>query len=121
MSTLPVTTDTVPEIWYKAKRAVRTIIQTLIVLVPIANLIAAAIASYLNDQTSVIVPGWVFVILNGIVVATALLAGLVARVMAVPGVNVWLTKIGLGSVPKSAVVDGSVVIPAAIAGSTTPA
>lgn len=103
-----ITTATVPEIWYKAKRAVRTIVQTLIVLVPIANAVAAAIIGYLNDQTDVTVPGWVFLVLNGIVVATALLAGLVARIMAVPGVNAWLVKIGLGSVPASAVTDGKV-------------
>lgn len=103
-----ITTATVPEIWFKAKRAVRTIVQTLIVLVPIANAVAAAIISYLNDQTDVTVPGWVFLALNGIVVATALLAGLVARVMAVPGVNAWLVKIGLGSVPAAALSRGSI-------------
>lgn len=103
-----ITTATVPEIWFKAKRAVRTIVQTLIVLVPIANALAAAVIGYLNTQTDVTVPGWVFIALNGIVVATALLAGLVARVMAVPGVNAWLVKIGLGSVPAAAVARGQV-------------
>lgn len=83
-------------VWDKAKRVLRTIVQTLVVLIPIANTVAAVIAGYLAEQTDVTVPGWVFVALNGIVVATALLAGLVARVMAVPGVNTWLLKVGLG-------------------------
>ena len=99
MSNTTITTETVPEIWFKAKRAVRTIVQALVVIVPIANLIAAAIAAYLSEQVNLTVPAWVFVALNGIVVATALLMGLVARVMAVPGVNTWLVKFGRGSVP----------------------
>ena len=95
---------TVPPIWYKAQRVVRTIVQTLIVLVPILNGLAAAAVGYLNEQTDVTVPGWVFLVLNGVIAVTALIIGLVARLMAVPGVNEWLTNIGLGSVPKRAVV-----------------
>lgn len=104
----PITTVTVPEIVFKAKRAVRTIVQTLVVLVPTANAIAAAAADYLTKQADVAVPAWVFLVLNGIVVATALLAGLVARIMAVPGVNALLVKVGLGSVPAAAVRAGEV-------------
>lgn len=103
-----ITTATVPEIWFKAKRVARTIAQMLVVLVPIANALAAAVIGYLNEQTDVAVPGWIFVALNGIVVATALLAGLVARIMTVHGVNTWLVKIGLGSVPAAAVESGRV-------------
>ena len=108
MSNTTITTETVPEIWFKAKRAVRTIVQALVVIVPIANLIAAAIAAYLSEQVNLTVPAWVFVALNGIVVATALLMGLVARVMALPGVNTWLVKFGLGSVPAHAIESGQV-------------
>ena len=57
-----------------------------------------------TEQTDVTVPGWVFLVLNGVIAVTALIIGLVARLMAVPGVNEWLTNIGLGSVPKRAVV-----------------
>lgn len=98
---------TAPEIWYKSKRALRTFVQTLVVLVPIVNGVAAAVIDYLTTQAMVAVPSWVFLALNGIVVATALLAGLVARVMAVPGVNDWLVKIGLGSVPRSTLVSST--------------
>jgi len=41
--------------------------------------------------------------LNAIIAVTALVMGLVARVMAVPGVNAVLARVGLGSVPKSVV------------------
>lgn len=95
-------TPEVPEIWFKAQRALRTIVQFLIVTVPIANGVAAAAIGYLQAQTDVVVPAWVFLALNGVIAVTALIIGLVARIMAVPGVNDWLTNIGLGSVPKRA-------------------
>lgn len=100
--------STTPEIWFKSQRALRTFVQALIVLVPIANAAAAAVVGYLTEQTDITVPATVFAGLNGIIVATALLMGLVARLMAVPGVNEWLTRVGLGSVPKRAVDNGEV-------------
>ena len=95
-------TPSVPAIWFPIQRVLRTIIQALIVLVPAANALALAVVDYLNTQTDVTVPGWVFLVLNSVIVGSAFVMGLVARIMAVPGVNDWLTKIGLGSVPKSA-------------------
>lgn len=95
-------TTTVPDVWYKAQRVLRTIVQSLVVLVPTVNLAAAALINYLNEQEGVAIPGWVFLWLNGIVVVTSLVMGAVARLMLVPGVNQWLTKLGLGSVPESA-------------------
>lgn len=55
------------------------------------------------------VPEWVFFALNGVVAFTALVMGLVARIMAVPGVNEWLTKLGLGSVPRSNIDDAGLL------------
>lgn len=103
------TSNTPPVIWYKGKRVVRTIVQALVTLVPILNGLALAASAYLTEQTGVDVPAVVFVYLNGIAVATALLMGLVARLMAVPGFNTILTKIGLGSVPASAIEGPGVV------------
>ncbi|MFL2002004.1 hypothetical protein [Microbacterium sp. A1-JK] len=91
-----------PDILFKAQRALRTIVQALVVLLPTANLAALAVVSYLNEQTDVIVPAWIFAGLNAVIVVTALVMGLVARLMAVPGVNDILARIGLGSVPRSA-------------------
>lgn len=95
-------TPTLPLIWYKSQRALRTIVQALVVLIPIVNGMAAAAIAYLTSQTDVPIPDGVFVWLNAAVAATALVMGLVARIMAVPGVNDVLGKVGLGSVPKSA-------------------
>lgn len=94
---------TVPPIWYKTQRVLRTIIQALIVLVPVVNGVAAAAIAYLTAQTDVAVPEFIFVWLNVAVALTALVMGLVARIMAVPGVNDILARIGLGSVPRKAV------------------
>lgn len=102
------TTPDVPDIWYKTQRVLRTIVQVLVILVPTANLAAAAVVGYLGEQTGVPVPGWIFAALNGVVLATALLMGLVARIMAVPGVNALLVKVGLGSVPAGALERGEV-------------
>lgn len=96
---------TTPEIWYKPQRVLRTIVQALIILIPLANGVAAAGAAYLQEQTHLTIPAWVFLVLNAVVAVTAVVMGLVARLMATPGVNDWLTRVGLGSVPKSAVRD----------------
>ncbi|WP_323986185.1 hypothetical protein [Microbacterium plantarum] len=95
----------VPEIWFKTQRALRSIAGSLIVLVPLANGVAAAAIAYLTAQTDVAVHPVVFVWLNAIVAVTALIIGLVSRIMAVPGVNEFLTRLGLGSVPKGSVGD----------------
>ena len=95
----------VPEIWFKTQRVLRSIVGSLIVLVPLVNGVAAAAIAYLTAQTDVVVHPVVFVWLNAIVAVTALIIGLVSRIMAVPGVNEFLTRLGLGSVPKGSVDD----------------
>jgi hypothetical protein len=72
------------------RATVRTIIQALIGLIPTVNIAAATIIQYLNEQTNLEIPGTVFVVLNGVVVVTAFLIGLSARLMAIPGVAEWI-------------------------------
>lgn len=92
------------EIWYKGQRVLRSIVGALVVLIPVMNGAAAALVAYLNEQSDVTIPGVVFVWLNAIVAATALIIGSVSRLMAVPGFNAWLTRwLNLGSVPKKAI------------------
>lgn len=91
---------TIPDVWFPAQRVLRTIAQALIVLVPVVNGIAVAVGAYLTEQTDITVHPTVFVWLNAIIAVTAVIMGLVARIMAVPGVNDLLGKVGLGSVPK---------------------
>ena len=96
-------TPTVPDIWFKTQRVLRTIVQALVVLVPVVNGVAAAVVAHLGSQTDVTVHPVVFVWLNAISAVPALVMGLVARIMAVPGGNAVLARVGLGSVPKSVV------------------
>lgn len=95
--------DKLQPIWFPIQRVLRTIVQALVVLVPVVNGVAVAVISYLNDQIDILINPSIFVWLNGIVAITAVIMGLIARVMAVPGVNDILAKVGLGSVPKSEV------------------
>ena len=90
--------------WYPVQRALRSIVGALVVLVPLANGLAAAAVAYLTSQTDVTIPPLVFVWLNAIIAGTALVIGLVSRLMAVPGVNAALQRVGLGTAPASAVV-----------------
>ena len=90
--------------WYPAQRALRSIVGSLVVLVPLVNGLAAAAIAYLTSQTDVSIPPLAFVWLNAIVAGTALVIGLVSRLMAVPGFNAALTKIGLGTAPAARVV-----------------
>lgn len=91
--------------WYPAQRALRSIVGSLVVLVPTVNGAAAAAIAYLNSQTDVVVHPSVFVWLNAIVAVTALAIGLVSKLMSVPGVNAFLVSLGLGTAPKHAIVD----------------
>lgn len=90
--------------WYPVQRALRSIVGALVVLVPLVNGLAAAAVAYLTSQTDVAIPPLVFVWLNAIVAGTALVIGLVSRLMAVPGVNAALQRVGLGTAPAGAVV-----------------
>lgn len=92
-------TVTLPPIWYAGKRVARTIFQFLVVAVPIVNLAASAIIDYLRNQEDVVVPLWVFAVLNAVLAATALLIGLVTKLMTIPRINDLFARIGLGSVP----------------------
>lgn len=98
--------DTKPEdiksaiqIWYVIQRVLRTLVQVVIpaflgfaVVLP---QIIEAMGLPVDSQLRL----WLLAVAAGVTaVATAL-----AKIMAIPAVNAWLTKIGLGSVPKSAV------------------
>ena len=85
-----------PEIWYKGKRVLRTIVQVGIpAFLGIAVVIPQVIEA-LGLPVDSAVHLWLVAVAGGI---TAV-AGAIARVMAIPAINTWLTKIGLGSVPK---------------------
>lgn len=71
--------------------AVARTFAAILALIPIVNGIAALIVELLKPY-EVYLPAWVFPALNGVIVATALLASLVTRVLARQDVNDWLRK-----------------------------
>lgn len=88
----------VPDIINKGQRVLRTIVQ---VGIP-AFLGFALVLPQIIEALGLPVDSELRLWLVGVAAAVTAVAGAIARVMAIPAVNLWLTHIGLGSVPKSA-------------------
>jgi len=82
----------VTTIWYKGQRVLRTALASFLTLLPIAPQIIAIV----NEQ-------WPTALLAAVGVQVVALNSVVTRIMTIPLVNAWLTKVGFGSVPRSAV------------------
>ena len=87
----------VQDIWFKSQRVLRTIVQ---VGIP-AFLTFAGVLPVIIDSLGLPVDGSLYLWLIGAAGVVTAVAGALSRVMAIPAVNAWLTKIGLGSVPRS--------------------
>lgn len=85
------------EIWYKAQRVLRTGFTTLLTVLPLVPQVIAIIQGQ-----------WDAVWLGPIAVQAVAINSALTGIIALPKVNAWLTKVGLGSVPKSAIVRGVV-------------
>ena len=85
---------------YPWKATLRTIVQVgipaLITLVGVLPLIIQAVLDELGEQLP---PGVRLWLLGAAALLTSVAAAL-ARVMAIPAVNAWLTRLGLGATPK---------------------
>lgn len=96
------TDNTTPsgEIWFKTKRALRTAVQ---VAVTLAGILAAAVvvAPQILTALADVLPGPVVAWATGAIAAAAAVSAALARLMAIPAVDAWLKKIGLGSSPKA--------------------
>jgi hypothetical protein len=90
---------TVPDIWYKTQRVLRTVVAVGIPAFLTFALVLPQIIQALGLPVDSELYLWLIAVAGGV---TAV-AGAITRIMAIPVVNEWLTKIGLGSVPKSAV------------------
>ncbi len=69
----------------------RTVAAAVLALFPLLNIILGIIIETLKPYEAHL-PGWVFLVLNGILVAVTVLIALVTRILAVPGVNTWLRQ-----------------------------
>lgn len=94
----------VPEIWFKSQRVLRTIVQVGIPAFLSVALVIPQIIEALGLPVDSEIRLWLLAVAAGI---TAVAAA-ISRIMAIPAVNAWLTTVGLGSVPKSAVENGTV-------------
>lgn len=90
----------VPEIWFKSQRVIRTVLVNLIVILPVVNISLPLVVDAFTGNG---VPTEVTILVNAIVAGILVVTGVVTRIIAIPAVNDFLTKLGAGSVPKSAV------------------
>lgn len=89
------------EIWFKSKRALRTAVQAL---VGIAAALAAfvLIAPQVLDAVADVLPdSWVAAV-GAFIAGAAAISAVLSRLMAIPAVDAWLKRLGLGSAPRSA-------------------
>lgn len=87
---IPAAPGTPTQVANPIRATIRTIVQNLVILLPLVNITAAGVIDYLNRQTDLAIPAWAFAVLNGVVLVTSFVIGLVARIMATPGVNEWI-------------------------------
>lgn len=78
-----------PEIWFKSKRVLRTALTTILTLLPV-----------IPQVIQVIQGQWDAEFLTVIGVQAVAINSVLTGIIAIPAVNNFLTKIGLGSVPK---------------------
>jgi hypothetical protein len=102
-STEPTVTVVTPvdEIWYKGQRVIRTVLVSAIVWVPGLIATLPLVAAAFNSPN---IPPKAYLVVSGIVAGALVILGVLARVMSIPAVNSWLTKLGAGSVPRSATI-----------------
>lgn len=99
--------NAIPDIWYKGKRVLRTAFTTILSFavtffggVLTLNTFAPQI---LEELGRVLPEGWI-TWLGAALASLVLFASVFTRIIAIPGVNQFLTKFGLGTAPKSALV-----------------
>ena len=84
-------TTEVPPIWYPWQRVLRTAFTTILTVLPLIPQVIAIIQGQWEAE-------WLTAVgVQAVAINTAL-----TRIIAIPAVNTFLTKIGLGSVPPSA-------------------
>ena len=96
-------TDSTPsgEIWFKARRAARTAAQVVVTGAAILATLVV-VAPQVLDALADVLPGPVVAWCSGAIASAAAVSAALARLMAVPAVDEWLKRIGLGSAPRDA-------------------
>jgi hypothetical protein len=73
------------------RRTVAAVILGLAVVLPIVNTILLIVQEELVKASDLTIPAWVWATLNIAIALVAALSGIVTRVLAIPGVNEWVT------------------------------
>ena len=94
-----INTTNVQDIWFKTQRVLRTIVAVGIPAFISLALVLPQIIEALGLPLTSDLYAW----LVGVAAAVTAIAGAITRVMAIPTVNAWLVRVGLGSVPRAAV------------------
>lgn len=87
----------VQEIWFKTQRVLRTVVAVGIPAFISLALVLPQIIEALGLPLTSELYAW----LVGVAAGVTAVAGAFTRVMAIPVVNRWLVRIGLGSVPRT--------------------
>lgn len=96
---------------HPTKSSVRTFVQTLVPSLVLFVVVIPPIVQIVLDEVGkagVELPSWLFAALTGAALACSLIASIAARVMAIPGVNDWLKRVGLGAEPRQAAAGGEI-------------
>jgi len=94
--TTPVTTQQAAP----ARATWRTIVQGFVSTILILGVVLPIVAQILDEELGDFIPGSWVAWLVGAAAFVAALAGALARIMAIPAVDVWLEKLRLGSAPE---------------------
>jgi len=99
-----VDTTRIQPIWFPNQRVIRTVLQstasTLVTLAGLAGFLVLFTPQLLEAIREILPPSWYAwgVLAIGVL---GTISGVLAKVMAIPAVNAFLTRFGVGSVPAS--------------------
>lgn len=105
-STMSTTTPTPLPTWDKVKRVIRTMFEVILSIIVTLALAVIALGSFAPDVLAAlaeVLPAEGYAWLAGIVAAIVALSGALARIMAIPAVNAFLTRFGLGTEPRNGI------------------
>jgi hypothetical protein len=89
----------VQPVWFPFQRVVRTVLVNLVVILPVVNISLPLLVDAFTGEG---VPAEVTVWVNAIVAGVLVVTGVITRIIAIPAVNAFLTRLGAGSVPREA-------------------
>lgn len=88
---------------FPGRATVRTFIQTWLPQVLAALVVLPLVVQAIVDEVNrhgVVLPDWLGLALGGILTACAVVSAILARIMAIPAVDAWLSHFRLSSTPK---------------------